>query len=109
MRPLRQATSDLSWPSLHDTQGRLLGLPFVLVGCAPGFIFGWQASVASLMIATLASFLVYVPLTALALNRGGALPEDAPVPALTPRAYGMLLTLWTATAWLGAIAAFHLQ
>ena len=60
------------------------------------------------MIASLASFLVYVPLTVLALNGGGALAEDAPVPALTARAYMALLALWTTTAWLGAAAAPHL-
>ena len=39
----------------------------------------------------------------------GALAEDAPAPALTARAYTVLLTLWTATAWLGAAAASHLR
>jgi hypothetical protein len=109
MRYVRQMTPTLAWPSLRDARGRLLGLPFALVGCAPGLVFGWQACFAALMIASLASFLVYVPLTALALNGGGALPEDAPVPRLTARAYGVLLALWTATAWLGAAVAPHLR
>ena len=109
MRYLRLTTPDLAWPSLHDARGRLLGLPFVLAGFGPGFVFGWQACVAALMIASLASFLVYVPMTALALNGGGALNEDAPVPALTARAYVVLLLLWTTTAWLAAAAAPHLR
>jgi hypothetical protein len=86
-----------------------LGLPFVAVASVPCFVLGWQASFAALMIASLASFLIYVPLTVLALNGGGALAADAPAPALTLRAYAVLLALWTTTAWLGAVAAPHLS
>ena len=108
MRYLLQATHDLAWPSLRHAQGRLLGLPFVLAAGSTGCVLGWPACFAALMIASLASFLVYVPMTALALNGGGALTEDAPMPPLTPRAYLVLLLLWTATAWVGAVAAAHL-
>ena len=101
MRSLRQTAPALAWPSLHDARGRLLGLPFVLLACAR-VVFGWQACIAALIVASVASFLVYVPMTALALNGGDALSEEAPVPALTARAYGVLLLLWTASAWLGA-------
>jgi hypothetical protein len=107
MRSLRQTTPSIAWPSLRDTRGRLLGLPFVLTAFAPALAIGWQASVVALATASLASFLVYVPLTALALNGGGALAEDAPVPALTARAYAALLTLWTLTAWFSAIFSHH--
>jgi hypothetical protein len=109
MRSLRQTTSPLAWPSLRRAHGRLPGLPFILTALTPGYLFGWQAGVCALAIASLASFVVYVPLTVLALNGGGALAEDAPAPALTARAYTVLLTLWTATAWLGAAAASHLR
>jgi hypothetical protein len=109
MRYLRPATADLAWPSLHHAQGLALGLPFVLTAFVPGLVFGWQACLAALTIATLASFLIYVPLTALVLNGGDALTEDAPVPPLTVRAYGVLLVLWTTTAWLGAFAAPYLH
>jgi hypothetical protein len=47
-------------------------------------------------------------LTVLALNGGEALSGDASVPALTARAYAVLLVLWTATAWAGAGIATHL-
>ena len=50
-----------------------------------------------------------MPMTALALNGGDAFSDDAPVPALTARAYGVLLVLWTTTAWLAAAAAPHLR
>ena len=109
MRSLRQTTPSLAWPSLRHAHGRLPGLPFVLTALAPGYLFGWQAGVCALAIASLASFVVYVPLTVLTLNGGGALAEDAPAPALTARAYTVLLVLWTATAWLGAAAAPHLS
>jgi hypothetical protein len=102
MRSLRQTTPDLAWPSLRDARGRLLGLPFVLTAAVPGILFGWQASVAALILASVASFVVFVPMTALALNRGAALSEDATLPPLTVRSYVVLLVLWTAAAWLGA-------
>jgi hypothetical protein len=105
---LRPTTPPLAWPSLRRAHGRLPGLPFILTALTPGYLLGWQAAVCALAIASLASFVVYVPLTVLALNGGGALAEDAPAPALTARAYTVLLTLWTATAWLGATAASHL-
>ena len=108
MRSLRQTIPYPAWPSLRHARGRLLGLPFVLAAFGPGFVLGWQVCLASLATASLASFLVYVPLTVLALNGGGALTDDAPVPALTARAYVVLLTLWTMTAWAGAAIAPHL-
>ncbi|MEJ0017997.1 MAG: hypothetical protein WDN25_15805 [Acetobacteraceae bacterium] len=108
MRYLPQSTNDLAWPSLRHARGRLLGLPFVVTALAPGLAFGWPACIAALVIASLASFLVYVPLTALALNGGHALRQDAPVPTLTGRAYGVLLVLWATTAWLAAAVAPHL-
>ena len=105
MRSLRQTTPDLSWPSLRHARGRLLGLPFVVTAAAPGVVLEWQAWVASLLIATVATFLLYVPVTALTLNGGAALKDDQPAPALTMRAYVVLLMLWTVTAWLGAAFA----
>jgi hypothetical protein len=102
MRALLYATRDLAWPSLHHTEGRLLGLPFVLAACAPGLVFPWRACVVALLLASVANFLVFVPMTALAFNGGAALRDDEPAPPLTPRAYVLLFALWTATAWLGA-------
>lgn len=105
MRSVRQTTLDLAWPSLRDARGRLLGLPFVLTAAAPGLAVEWHACVASLLIASVATFLVYVPLTALALNGGAALRDGEPAPPLTARAYVALLVLWAMTVWLGAILA----
>jgi hypothetical protein len=103
MRSLRQTPTLLAWPSLRDARGGLLGLPFVLAAFCPGIVLGWRACLVALTLAALASFLVYVPLTVLALNGGAALSESAPIPPLTIRAYATLFALWAATAWLGAL------
>jgi hypothetical protein len=104
MRSLRQCNSNNVWPALRQARGQLLGLPFVLAASVPGIVAGWQTCIAALTIACLACFLVYLPLTALALNGGSPLTEHEPVPAFTLRAYLVLLVLWTVTAWLGAAA-----
>jgi hypothetical protein len=106
MRASRQAIDQSAWPSLRHVRGRLLGLPFVLTAGTPGLVFGWQACLAGVMLASLASFVVYVPMTALALNGGRAIGGDAAVPPLTARAYWVLLGLWLVSVWLGA-ATLH--
>ncbi len=83
----------------------LPGLPHTAAGIATYFVFGAQACVTGLLLATLASFVVYLPLTALALNGGRPLAEDVPAPVLTTRAQILLLGLWTLTAWAGAAVA----
>ncbi len=80
----------------------LPGLPHAVAGLATWAVFGGQACLTGLLFATLASFVVYLPMTALTLNRGAALAPDAPAPVLTGRARLVLLALWTATAWASA-------
>ncbi len=80
----------------------LPGLPHAAAGVATWFVFGAQACVTGLLLATLASFVVYLPVTALTLNGGRALGADAPAPVLTTRVQVLLLALWTVTAWAGA-------
>jgi hypothetical protein len=89
-------TSDKAW---------LPGLVHVVAACAAAPLLGIAACIAGLLVATLVSFVVYVPLTVLALNGGEALAEDAEAPALTPVARIALLVLWTATAWAAAATA----
>jgi hypothetical protein len=102
MRTSPPAIDQSAWPSLRHARGRLLGLPFLLGAATPGLVFGWPACIAAVMLASLASFVVFVPMTALALNEGRALRGDAPDPVLTARAYVVLLALWTGAAWAGA-------
>jgi len=88
--------SDLAW---------LPGLPHALSAMATWLVFGGAACVAGLLMASLVSFVVWLPLTALALNGGQPLAEHAIAPALTPNAKRVLFVSWTATAWLAAAIA----
>jgi hypothetical protein len=84
----------------------LPGLPHVAAALATWPVFGGPACVTGLLMATLASFVVYLPLAALAMNGGEALDADAPAPVLPPRAHAVLFTLWALTAWGAAGLAF---
>jgi hypothetical protein len=99
MRAVRALTCGFGFSA---DQPWLPGLPHAVAALATYFVFGAPACVTGLLLATLASFVVYLPITALALNRGEALAEDAPAPVLTGRAQALLLGLWTLTAWAGA-------
>jgi hypothetical protein len=81
------------------------GLPHALAAAATWLVFGAAACISGLLMASLVSFVVWLPLTALALNSGQALPPDAIAPVLTPNARRVLFVLWTATAWLAAAVA----
>jgi hypothetical protein len=102
MRAVRALTSGFGFA---PDQPWLPGLPHVAAALATYFVFGGQACVTGLLLATLASFVVYLPVTALTLNGGRAIAADAPAPALTTRAQIALLGLWTVTAWAGAALA----
>ena len=78
------------------------GLPHAVSAAATWLVFGGAACAAGLLMASLVSFVVWLPLTALALNNGKPLAEDAVAPALTPNAKRTLFLLWTVTAWLAA-------
>ena len=80
----------------------LPGLPHAAAALATYLVFGVQACVTGLLLATLASFVVYLPVIALALNGGRAIEADAVAPVLNMKAQIALLGLWTVTAWAGA-------
>jgi hypothetical protein len=82
----------------------MLGLPFVAAACSPAAMFGWPVCVAAAVLAVLANFIAFVPLTVLVLNGGRAIRSDHDMPPLTARAYFGLLLLWTATSWAAAAA-----
>ena len=94
----------VAWPSLREWRGRMLGLPFVIAACSPGAAFGWDVCVGAGVLAILSNFVVFVPLTVLALNGGRAVQDNLHVPPLTPLAYLALLLLWTTTIWIAAAA-----
>jgi hypothetical protein len=94
----------LAWPSLREARGRMLGLPFVIAAASPAAIFGWSVCLGAAVLAVLANFIAFVPLTVLMLNGGQAMRSDLDVPPLTARAYFGLLLLWTATTWVAAAA-----
>ena len=81
------------------------GLPHGLAAVSTWIVFGGAACVAGLLMASFVSFVVWLPLTALALNNGQPLAHDAEAPALTANARRALFVLWTATAWLAAAIA----
>jgi hypothetical protein len=83
----------------------LPGLPHALAALATWPVFGGGACAAGLLMASLVSFVVWLPLTALALNNGRPLAEDDVAPIMTPNAKRALFVLWTATAWLAAAIA----
>ena len=83
----------------------LPGLAHVAAALATYFVFGGPACVTGLLLATLASFVVFLPLITLGLNGGRAIAADGPAPVLTGRAQLLLLGLWTLTAWGGAALA----
>jgi hypothetical protein len=82
---------------------RSLGLPFALIAVATLPFAGATACVTATTIALLATFIVFIPVTVIVLNNG-ALDEAASEPPLTPRAYGVILTLWTVTVWCVALS-----
>src|SRR3712207_2741329 len=77
-------------------------LPHAVAALSTIAVFGTSACLGGLLLATLAGFVFYLPLTALWLNGGKAIAPDAPPPPLTAGAQDGLLGLWTATAWAGA-------
>jgi hypothetical protein len=78
----------------------LPGLAHAIAALGVWPAFGAAACITGLLFATLASFVVYLPLTALALNGGQPIAADGPAPTLTQRAQVVMLALWTVTAWL---------
>jgi hypothetical protein len=99
MRAVRALTGGSGFSA---EQPWLPGLPHVAAALATYFVFDGQACVTGLLLATLASFVVYLPLTALALNGGQPISAEAASPVFTARAKMVLLGLWAATAWVGA-------
>ena len=99
MRAVRALTSGYGFSA---DQPWLPALPHAAAALATYFVFGGQACLTGLLLATLASFIVYLPVTALTLNGGRAIEAQSAAPQLTMLAQCVLLGLWTLTAWAGA-------
>jgi hypothetical protein len=97
---MRTFLSQTIAPSIDGTW--FPGLPHVLAAGATWLVFGGAACAAGLLMASFVSFVVWLPMVALALNNGEPLSDDAAAPSLTPNAKWALFVLWTATAWLAA-------
>jgi len=98
-----------SWPAGLAVDAIKVGLwlpgaAHLAAALTPALVFGGQACVAGLVVAILANYILYLPLSALALNDWQPIGPDDPAPELTGRVRVVLLVLWTATAWLGAAA-----
>ena len=100
-----RAVRTLTGLSFSPEQPWFPGLAHAATGLSTAFVFGVQACLTGLLLATLASFVVYLPLTALALNGGRAIRDDAEAPELTLKAQLALLVLWTLTVWIVASLA----
>ena len=99
MRAVRALTGGFGFSA---DQPWLPGLPHVAAALATYFVFGGQACVTGLLLATLASFVVYLPVTALALNGGRANRRGCAGAGVDGEGQVVLLGLWTLTAWAGA-------
>jgi hypothetical protein len=88
-----EATGDGPW---------MPGLAHAAAALSTVLVFGLRGCLTGLLFATLANFVVFLPLTALVLNGGRPMAPTAVVPAPGRRAQWLLLGFWTATAWAGA-------
>lgn len=89
-------------PGTHDlTANRewFHGIPVLGVALVGGLTFGWAAGLAGLLLASFATFVLYIPMVTLWLNGGQALSPDATAPVITPPLQRGLLALWAVTAW----------
>jgi hypothetical protein len=83
---------------------RLPAVPHMLAALAIWPAFGASACATGLLLSSLVSFVVWLPLTAITLNKGQGIPEGVEPPAFTGRAKFTLFLLWTLTAWAFAAA-----
>ncbi len=90
------------WPGVRSDLPLLGGLPHLAATAASFLVFGLEPAIAGLMLAIVASAIVFRPLTPLAMNRWQPMPLHRHDPELSPRARLVLVGLWTTTAWSGA-------
>ena len=85
-----------AWPSAAPAL-------FALLAATPGVRFGAEGAGAGLLIAALATFVVYLPVIGvLAGGRAEDADDGLPDVPLTRKSLSALLALWTGTAWAAA-------
>ncbi len=90
--------------SRPSTNGAWLpGLAHVLAALTVWPVLGGVACATGLLMTSLVTFVAWLPLTALALNQGRPVLEDARGPVLTVNARRVLFVAWAATAWAAAL------
>ena len=99
MRTVRSLSAELAIRPTGSDRIWLPGMLHVAAAGATVLVFGTAACVTGLLMASMASFIVYLPLTTLALNHGQPLGPEEAAPPLPMTAQAVLLGLWTATAW----------
>jgi len=99
MRAMRSIAGSFIVPATGWAMPWLNGLPYAAIGLAVWPVLGISACLAGLAYASLAMFVIFLPLTAMGANGGAAVPTDAPAPELTRRAHAALLVLWSVTVW----------
>ena len=77
-------------------ESRMAGLPFLAFSLTPALMFSAPTVLTAFLFTALAAFCVHIPVVA---GIWGIAGEDSADKPLTPRAYGTLLLLWTATGW----------
>lgn len=75
------------------------GLPVLGVALVCSLTFGGPACVAGILMASFASFILYIPMMMLWLNGGEPLAPDAEAPSITAALQRRLFALWAVTAW----------
>ena len=78
------------------------GLPHAAAALLIWPVFGAAACVTGLLMAGFVSFVVWLPITAITLNRGEPLVANATTPPLPRIALLILFGLWILTAWAAA-------
>jgi len=76
--------------------------PYVLVATCGGFVFGWTAILMAQLLAAAIIFVLIMPLTALALNRGQPLGTDQDPFGWNPWIQHGLMVIWVNLSWLAA-------
>ena len=75
------------------------GAPVLGTALAGGLAFGWPACLAGVLLASFASFVLFIPMAALWLTGGRPLASGTEPPMLPDALQRGLLALWAATAW----------